>query len=381
MSYLRMISTLAAITVAAAILAPVRDAAAGTVVTAAARQEGKIELDAGTVKAGAAQVKWADVLVAFNDEFPGVAVPPEVLHLRNGESWAGDIVKVAGEQAAINTPLFGKREFPSAMVKAIDFKPGLPPIQAGEEKMLYRTRGSPVPGSVLWVEGEKVALETPLGVLALTRKEITRAVCGLVTNAVAAPAANSDEIALADGTILSCEVTPSKDGLVVKHPVLGSQVLKPDSWRWVRRHRDNVVYLADTKPVSVVATPLIRRAPPAPRVEPSRGTEKEGAMFARRMYAWPKTVSEYMLPGVNGRKTIVSAVVSLAAGSRGDAVVRFRVGEKTAFESVLKQEKPGPVAVSFEAEAGSRLAIEVDFDKVLRFPCSVTVDDAVAVLM
>jgi hypothetical protein len=310
----------------------------------------------------------------FNATRAGGVLPPEVLHLRNGEAWAGEIVKLAGGQAKISTTFFGRRDLSADAVRAVDFKPRLPPLQAGESKMLYRVKGSPVPGSLLWIEGDRVALETPLGVLALTRKEMKRAVYG-DTAAANDPAGREDEIALADGTVLIGQVVSRKDGFVVKHAVMGDQVVEPDAWRWVRRHPVQVAYLADTQPVSVLASPLIRRPPPAPRVESSRGME-EGPAFVRRMYVWPKTVVEYMLPGEKGGKARVSAVLGLAAGSGGNASVRFRAGDRTVFERILKTDSSEPVAVSFEVEAGSVLTLDVDFDKAVRFPCSVTVDDA-----
>jgi len=240
-------------------------------------------------------------------------------------------------------------------------------------------KGKPVPGSLLWIDGDKVALETPLGVLALTRKEMKRAVYEDKDSTNAA-AGREDEIALVDGSVLIGQITPGKDGFIVKHALMGEQIIKPDSWRWVRRHPAQVEYLADEQPASVLGTPLIRQAPPAPRVEVSRGLE-EGCVFVRRMYVWPKTVVEYKLPGKQGEKARVSAVLNLAAGSKGNAKVRFRTGERTLFERLMTIESPVPVVVSFDAEAGSVMALDVDFDKMIRFPCSVTIDDAFMILM
>lgn len=362
-----------------ALMLSARESAAGTVVTAATRQEGRIELQPGAVQVGAARVKWDDVLVMFNEAAPTTNTAPEILQLQNGESWAGSIIKVDNTQAVIQTAFFGRRDLPSPRVRTLDFKAGLPPVPAGETKMLWRSRGSPVPGSLLWVDGDRVALETPLGVLALTRKDIVRASYGGAdTNA--ATASPGDEIALADGSVLSGILAPAPEGLVLKHALLGTQTVKPDAWRWVRRHRDGIVYLADAAPVSVSSTPLINRAPPVPRVDAFGGTETEGAPFIRRIRIWPKTISSYRLPGTPGKKVAVSALVSLAAGARGEAAVRFRMADKVVFECAVAQEKPGPTPVAFETEAGGVLTVEVDFGKVLRFPCSVTLDDAVAVV-
>lgn len=351
---------------------------AGTVVTAAARQSGTISLQSGALQVGSATVNWVDVMAVFNDARAGGVLPPEVLHLRNGECLAGEILKLGSGQAKISTTFYGERELASDAVKAVDFKSHLPPVQAEEGGMLYRMKGKPVPGSLLWIDGDKVALETPLGVLALTRKELKRAIYDdtETTNAVTG---DWDEIALVDGTVLIGHITPAKDGFALKHSLMGEQIVKPDAWRWVRRHPAQVEYLADAQPVSVLGTPLVRQAPPAPRVESSRGLE-EGSVFARRMYVWPKTVMEYKLPGKQGGKAQVSAILAPTAGSKGSSVVRFKVGELVLLERLMAAESPAPVAVSFEAEAGSLLALDVDFDKKVRFPCSVTIDDAFVVL-
>lgn len=350
---------------------------AGTVMTAVARQGGIIALQPGAVQVGASRVPWADVLGVFNDGRAADALPPEVVHLRNGEAWAGEILKLGEGKVRIGTVFFGQRDLPAAAIRAIDFKPHLPPVPAGEGPSLWRAKGRPVPGSLLWIDGDRVALDTPLGVLALTRQEMRRAVYAEAgpTNAVAAGA---DEIALSDGTVLAGQVTPVRDGFLVKHATLGEQTVKADQWRWVRRHPAAVDYLGDQRPETVTTTPLIRQPPPAPAIETSRGLD-EGALFIRRLHVWPGTTVAYRLPGAPGGKALVSALLGLAPGSRGEARVRFQVGDRVAFERVLKPEPEAPAPVLFEVEAGSVLAMAVDFEKTVRFPCSVTVDDAAVV--
>ena len=73
------------------------------------------------------------------------------------------------------------------------------------------------------------------------------------------------------------------------------------------------------------------------------------------------------------------ARVRLLDGSRGSARVKLSVGTKAVFDQVLTPEGKAPVAVSFEVPVGSGLKLEVDFGKRVRFPCGITLDNALLV--
>lgn len=353
---------------------------AGVVVTAVGRQEGRIELRNGGIAAGATAVEWADVLIVLNDARPGGDAQPEMLHLINGESWAGSITRLVDGRFAIRTVFFGDREVAGSGVRAVDFRPGLTDVDPGDAKMLYMAKGNPVAGSLLWIEADRVAMETPLGVLALTRKEVNRIVYGPAMTGTGA-IVDGDEVALADGSVLAGEITPAKEGIILRHQTLGRLVLKPSEWLWVRRHPASVSYLCDARPESVRATPLIRRAPPAPTVVSARSVKTGDAGFVKRLVVWPGCSAAYRLPGTAGKQVRVSAVAGLAPGARGEVCLRFMAGKTIAFERVFRAGEAGRSVVAFEAEGGSQLLIDVEYGRDLEFPCSVTVDDAVAVVM
>ena len=360
---------------AAALLVFPAAALAGLVLAAQGRHEGSLSIQPGAIQAGNTSIKWADVLLALNENHGAAPASPNAVHLKNGEVWAGTIAKLQAGRITLQSPSLGLREIDVTQVCAIDFAPA--PALTGKERagMLYRIKASPVLGKLLWVQAERVAIDSALGAIALERKDLQRYVFEAAPGAAAA--STDDEITLADGSVLRGRVEPTQAGLALKHPVLGDLVIRPDAWQSIRRHSAAAVCLADLPPASVETFPLIRRPADPPRVEHPQPGGPAG--FVARINIWPRSVITYRLPGEPGAKVLVTAGVGLTDGSRGSARVSFRLGEKVVFDQVLAPGAEKPVPVSFEAPAASDLKLEVDFDKNVRFPCTVALDDALLV--
>jgi len=361
---------------AAAALTVLMPAAAfgGLVLTANGRQEGAVAVGPGVIRVASASVNWADAILVVNDLQAELAPAPEALHLKNGEVWAGKVVKLAEGRVTLES-FFGRREVPVADVCAIDFMPGLPLIEDDTGGLLHRVKGRPVTGSLISIDADRAVIDTALGAVTLDKKDLKRYVLSGAKKKPEAP--SDDEITLGDGSILWGKSEPTKDGLRIKHAVLGEQVIGGGAWRSVRRHSASVTYLAEAAPSSVKTFPVIRRPADPPRVERARCGHPTGISpgFVSRVYFWPKTIADYKLPGQAGEKVLFRAAVALADGSRGAARVLFRLGDRIVFDQVLTPENSKPVLVSFEAEAAGELKLEVDFGKGVRFPCSVTMED------
>jgi hypothetical protein len=362
---------------AAAALAILMPAAAfaGLALTLNGRQEGAVAVGPGVIRVGGASVNWADVILVVNDLQAELPVAPEALHLKSGEIWAGKVVKLAEGRITLESS-FGQRQIAAADVCAIDFMPGLPLIQEDDNGgLLHRLKGRPIPGNLISIDADLATIDTALGAVTLDKKDLKRYV---LSGAKKKPEARSDdELTLADGSILCGQCEPTKDGLRIKHAVLGEQVIQGGRWQSVRRHSTSVTYLAEAAPSFVKAFPVIRRPADPPGVERARCRRPTGASpgFVSRVHFWPKTIADYKLPGQPGGKVVFRAAVALAEGSRGAARVLFRLGDRVVFDQVLTPENSKAVPVSFEAEAGSDLKLEVDFGKAVRFPCSVTMED------
>lgn len=351
---------------------------AGTVVTPAGRQDGAVSPQPNALKVGNATVNWPDVILAMNDAQAATTRPPEALRFRNGDIWAGTVASLAKGQFVMDTASFEKRTVAADVIRAVDFRADLPPLDEEASGTLYRMTGKPVRGSMLWIEGERIAVNTPLGVIAMERKDLKRVVLEDATTAVPADA-GTDQVLLVDGSLLNGLIEPRADGLFIKNANVGDRLIRPDQWQWIRRHPAKVVYLAETTPVSVKMFPLIRADAPAPRVELFRSGDGKAAPCAQRIYVWPKTVIAYQLPGQRGGKVSFNTVLGLTPGSRGAAHVQIRLDGRSVFDRTLEPEQTAPVVVAFEADGGSALELEADFDKTVRFPCSVTFDDVYVV--
>ena len=346
-------------------------AQAGLVVTQTSRQEGAVVTQPDALQSGNASVKWADVLLAFNDPGPDRPSTNETILFRNGEVWKGKIDKMANDSLQV-TVSSGQRTVAADSLQAIDFMPNLPPVEGSERGVMYRMKGKPAPGALLWIDGQRVGLDSPLGAIALDRKDLKRYVFVDAAESKTAPAAGGDEIGLSDGSVLRGEVTPDNEGFLIKHAVLGVLRARPAAWQWVRRHPAPVTYLAEMPPTAVETFPLIRQNAPAPRVVP----RCDAVPYAGRIEIWPKTTLRYALPGQAGGTVAFRGAVGLVPGSKGAARVRMSADGRSVFEQTLSPIAPSPVVISFEGAAGGALTLEVDFDKEVRLPCIVALDDA-----
>lgn len=346
-------------------------ARAGVVVTTTGRLDGPVALAGGNLTAGGKAVVWADVLVAVA-EASDARNANEALYLDSGEVWGGQVVKMAAGRITIASPLLGTREVDQAVVRSIDFVADLAAPEAQDSGVLFRLKGSPVRGALIALEPQKISVETALGAVPLDRSTVKRYIfAGSLRKTVP----TDDEVTLTDGSILIGKLSPTAAGLTLKHPLLGDLAIAANQWRSLRRRTEKVTYLTEQPPAKTETFPLIRRPANPPVVERAR-SQAAGSpppSYACRMQVWPRTIISYALPGEGGGK--ISFRVGLLEGSRGSLTLRAKVGEKVAFETVLDPKDTKPVAVAFEAGAGDTLSLEVDFDKSIRFPCNVTVDD------
>lgn len=360
-------------------------AQAGTIVTSAGRLQGAIALSDNTVRAGEASVNWADVQLAFNDAAASyvpatnallgrIVATNEALHFRNGEVWIGEVTRLQGGRFVMETTWFGSHTGDVAAVRAVDFKPGLPPLDEAADKILYRVSGRPTPGELMWIDGDRAALDTSLGVAALGRSKLQRYV--FAQEPAPEAGAGGDEIALVDGSVLRGKIEPVNGGLRLTHPGLGEMQVSPGQWQWVRRHPAAVTYVLDGPPESVETFPLIRQPAPPPVVS---GPYK-GAPFVRRVQISPKSLVTYRLPGKPGGPVFFCATLGLQDGARGAAHVKVRAGERVAFDQTLDPAATEPVRVAFDADGGSALELDVDFGEAVRLPCTVAVDDAYVIV-
>src|ERR1700677_2373833 len=95
---------------------------AGIVQTLSARLEGKVLLEKDAVNVSGKTVAWADVLYLLPGSRPA-AVRSQRVHLRNGESWAVDILSLSDSKLEVRSDLFGVKKLDLALVAEFQFVP------------------------------------------------------------------------------------------------------------------------------------------------------------------------------------------------------------------------------------------------------------------
>lgn len=355
-------------------------AQADVVQTPGGRVEGKVAFAAEGLQVGGKPVAWTDVLFVIRDPETRSIRAPEALRMASGEVWYAHVASLAAGKFKARLPLLGERELDAAAVRAVDFVPALPPPEPGDRAgTLYREKGEPVPGALLWIDEQRLAIDSPLGVLTLAREGLARY---LFKGAMAAAAAKDDEVSLLDGSTLRGPAKPTKDGLELDHAVLGKVAVPGRMVRSVLRRPAGVVWLGEMKPAAVNAVPLIARAVPPEMLEyPALGGSRvwPGELLAiRGLRIEPKCTVTYRLPALPGQRRAFAATVGPVEGMRGGVKLRLLAAGKTLAERDIG---PGAKreAVTAEVPPNAELAIEVDFGPNQRFPCGIILGDPMVV--
>jgi hypothetical protein len=338
---------------------------ADVVQTRGARLTGTVALAPGVVVVGKARVAWDDVLTLVREDTATRLPAPHAVRSVSGERWAVDILALSAGKLKVFFPPVGTRELPLDLVQAIEFLPDLPERADLKLNTLYREKGEPVPGSLLWIDTERLAIDSPLGALRLKRTGLAR----YVFRKASPPAGRSDEVHLGDGSLLRGAISPAANGVTLEHDVLGKLTLRTASLRAVLRRPSGVQYLADTSPRRVETTPLIALSPPAPEVQ---RLPRGGELCLNGIAVQPKTVLHYPVP--RGARAMFRSVVGPVAGSRGGVKIRIAAGGK----DLLERELPPDAAwepVALDVPGNGDLVVEIDFAQHIQFPCGAVLGD------
>jgi len=363
--------------VAAAVALAALPAGGDVVQTTQARLEGPVRFAKDSVQVGGTAVPWDQVLTVLRDPGERSIRLPQALRLTNGELWLMRLQGFAAGKFKGRFMIFGEKTLDAALVQAVDFLPDLaPPAPELKPGALYREKGEPIPGALLWIDEDRLAIDSPLGVLTLQREGTTRYLLKESPKR-GAPAAG-DEITLADGSLFRGTAKAVKDGVELEHSVLGTLTVAPQALRSVLRRPATAAYLADLAPHAVEGVPLVAH-PAAPETvaypEREKGRAWPGELCCLRgIRIEPKTRVRYRLPATGGRKLVFRTTLSPFDDSRGDVRVRIVAGGKPLLERDLA---PGAKAeaASLDVPMGAELAVDVDFGPRIRFPCGVLLAD------
>lgn len=356
---------------------------AGVAQTLHERLEGKVSLEAEHLRVGGRSVEWKDVLYLLADSEPLALRAPEAVRLARGELWRVHLDGLSAGKLKVRSSLFGGIEIDAREISWLEFSPsrraGGSPGTVSRTGCLYKTGGKRIPGQLLWIDRERVAIASPLGVLKIPREDLDRYVFPGSPVAPAgsasgtAPAENVDEVALVDGSIFRGSLRIAGGNLALQHPRLGQLSFPPSALRSVVRHWASVIDLTELVPASVKTYPLISGPIRDDGLENVRGDGGSGMRFIKGLKIQPKTVVQYSLKGVAARPRTFRALLGMAGGSRGSAHLRIRAGDAVLCDRPV--EASSTESISLTIPPADTLTVEADFGKLLRFPCQVLLGD------
>ncbi len=346
---------------------------AGVVRTLDARIEGDVNFADGRIKVGDKSLPWDAVLYVMPDGRARTLGTPGAVRLVGGQVWRADILRLSAGRLTIRSRLWGRREIDAAGVTAIEFARGAPKAGGAKPATLYREDGEPIPGSLLWIDPSRLAIDSPLGVLTLSRKGL---LCYVFGPAAARPAdaPAPDEVGLVDGTVLRGRAMAKAGHLVLEHPIHGNLNLPAETVRYVRRPVDGASDLAALAPTSAVSTGVFGpQAAPAVSVRRLAETPQADADALLTLTVRPKTELRYEVAPGEGRWLV--ARLRPVADARGEVRVWIAAGDAVLDEAVLTPDAaPVPLYLELPPEARD-LTVEVDFGRRIGFPCGAVFED------
>lgn len=361
-------------------------------ITRSGQHEFRGEFKGAKLRASGREIAWDEVLVMVRDA-PLTIGAPHLLHLTSGEAWAVHAGGLMPGKLKVNGPLSAQAQTLDVKVlRALDFARGLPPPGAEPARTLFRREGEALPGEMLWLDGQKLGLNSRLGAFTLPLDGLCRYVFDNRPEQES-PGAKHDEVGLTDGSILHGRTALASDGaLELRHSTLGDLTLAWAAVRYVLRRSSGVSFLcepvASSEPRASASgqvlsarridrQPLLNVTPPLGLLDTqgilgARGPAWFQGRCVRGMEMQPVTALCWPLPPKG--TTQFRAWCGSADGTQGAVQVRISVEGKTALEKLIAPGQP-PEWLVADLPAGKELRLEADFAPSLRFPAAVVLGD------
>ena len=341
----------------------------GTAQTRAGRMEGDIQLRDGVLQVDEKPVPLETVHFVVMPECSRHRSQPHTVQLVNGEVWQTQIGSFSEDKLKVSGGLFANQVVDVASLAALDFSPAADLSSTPRPGVLYRTEGRPIPGTIVWIKENDIAVDCPLGILPLPRTGLVRYVFS--HRDVERQQSTDDEISLWDGTILRGRLSFEDGKVVLEHPILKRVSLAWDDVRYLIRGNCGITWLADLQCIRTeMLGPL--GPPPAPRPVDLRRI-KDGFLSSVRVN--PKTAARYRLPAGSGSPRMFRTVLVPSSGCRGEMTVSLDVSGQPIFKCELSPADP-PQNLSIPLPMGDELVMCVDFGERLAYPCGVDFRDA-----
>jgi hypothetical protein len=333
-------------------------ACADVVRTAAGQVTGEIRLREGGMLVGDKPIGFEQVLFAVREAPPSLSQPQTVC-LKSGERWMVECRRLALKKLRVYSPLIGERDLDVAKLAAVDFIVR-PAVGAAAASTLYRQEGEGVPGTVLWIDAARLAIETPLGVVTLPREGCLRYV--FATETPPAPSPGQDLVTLIDGSIFLGKPKITSAGIELEHELLGAVPLPLSAIRSIQRNRNGVTSI---RSATVKQAELI--APAQPEKAVALVDEESGRPWMRSTVLDAKSTARLAMPKD-------AASFSAVVQGIGQSIVKIRAGDRVLTEKRIARNDP-PCLLTADVSGAAEVAIDVDFDGVMKFPCGIILAD------
>ena len=288
------------------------------------------------------------------------------IRLRNGELWPGQVKGYADDAVELESS-FGVRKVKLSDISSLIFGGNVPVVDEAPDT-LYRLRGDPIPGKLVWIKHKDIAVRCLLGILPVPREQLARFVVQPVNATVGSGLV---EFGLVDGSILYSKTLKIKNGrFQMQHPVLGELKLGLNSIVYLRRRTSDTVWLAEptrTKAVGLVGAgvkPVLRDAGQA-----------GGQVFQQALRLAALSSATYDLPAAFRQGTMLRGTLMPLSNSRAKLQVSLQAAGKTVWQTKLE---PGsdPVEVNLRLPPCKDFSIVVAYDGKVAVPGGVEWLDA-----
>jgi len=317
--------------------------------TAEGRVAGPVGFREGEVVVGGRRIPWTDLLWAVRRPEVETVPPTQAAVLADGQVWRGEVVRLRNGRVTVRLAALDREvEVPvkrlAALVLGADAGAG-PPVAASAEGLgaagpetpvpdrggvLFRPGEEPLPGALLWIEPDRLAIDSPLGAVTLPRTGCALYRFGRSRDRTApGPSAGRrpDRVGLAEGSVLAGRVEPADHGLRLTGADLGRVVVPERLVRWVER--------ADPR-FRRLGLPSSPSGPTAFRGGTLAAEPGPGAIAAWRIHP-PQRLACPLEPS-DGRPLRLAMRVRPAGGARGSVRLRLLVGGTVLLDRIVSPE-------------------------------------------
>jgi len=341
------------------LLTPIAAGADGYVWVGRDIHPGAVKLEGDRVTVGEKKWKLDAVAMVVPHGRSAASIRTPAVRMRDGQRWPAGVDRIERRMLIVEGPLVGRREIPLTRVAGFDLTLALSPAQT-RPPVVVQAEGEPIPGELLWLDEQRIGIDSPLGVLKLPRSRATR-----VELAAPRPATDTDVLRLLDGTVLHGPVSLKDGRVAIDHATFGELDFALDAVAAIVRRDADRRWLDDASHWRLTARDVFGQPRSA-----APGIDADGSVAVEA----PATV-ELTLPADFDADRLVLMVEPLTDAA-GDATASFSAGGQS-LGSQRVRPTDGPSIIDLKLPAGAEtLSIDVAPGDRLRFPAGVVLRDA-----